>query len=496
MRLAGEGEQSGLRPLLDVPKDRLPREEAVLTPHETHEIPQEDGTGTVIGSTLNVANCAIGAGVLAFPFAFKCAGLLLGPILVIILSLFMGAALHVLAATAKDCGSRTYQETLKFGLPDKLGHACEWILESTVYVYVLGCGVAFLSVVSDQISPIIDGHGPLANRSVLISSLSLTVAFPLCLIRNINAFVLSSIFAIVSILYMSIIVMYYGISLGPSYFNPTGTLHLINPDTAQIFKAIPIICYAFNCHLAYTPIFNELKARDADGSPYRTVRNMDRVAVGAYVICATLYIACGICGCMLFGDRLSDGGDILAQLPGGGDESGQPCRNPDGSDNVLAQTGCVATCPPDHPACPYDVHVARLSVAIAVLSLYPKLQWVARTCIDDLLVNHGVFEEVKDEGGARVIPDRRFYLETVFYVVVTTLVACVVPQISVVMDFIGSTLAGLQVFVFPGLLWWKLKAREAAEKGLCKTSEFPMPLYTHFNIVLAVFMAAAYYATL
>ena len=39
--------------------------------------------------------------------------------------------------------------------------------------------------------------------------------------------------------------------------------------------------YAFNCHLAYTPIFNELKARDADGNPYRTVRNMDKVAMAA-----------------------------------------------------------------------------------------------------------------------------------------------------------------------------------------------------------------------
>ena len=60
----------------------------------------------------------------------------------------------------------------------------------------------------------------------------------------------------------------------------------------------------------------------------------------------------------------------------------------------------------------------------------------------------------------------------------------------------GSRAAGLQVFVFPALLWWKLKAREAAARGECKTGEFAMPLYSMFNVFLAIFMAAAYYATL
>jgi hypothetical protein len=254
--------------------------------------------------------------------------------------------------------------------------------------------VGFLSVVSDQLLPIIAGQSFLADRSTLIICMAGVIGLPLCMLRNINAFVLTSYLAVGSIIYMSVIVVYYAMSLGPEYYY-TGTVHLVNPDLAQVFKAIPIICYAFNCHLAYVAIFNELKPRGADGEPYQTVKNMDKVAMGAYGICLTLYVICGVCGYLLFGENLSDGGDILAQLPGGYGGSAVACGK-----NVTDSTCVVVDCPPGHSACPYDVHVARMSVAVAVLSLYPKLQWVARTCIDDLLVNHGYAKEVLVSGEA------------------------------------------------------------------------------------------------
>ena len=56
----------------------------------------------------------------------------------------------------------------------------------------------------------------------------------------------------------------------------------------------------------------------------------------------------------------------------------------------------------------------------------------------------------------------------------------------------GDTLAGLQVFVFPGLLYWKVKEKEHRAKG----EVFAVPLYTWMNIFLAVFMCVCYYATL
>ena len=43
----------------------------------------KEGTGTVFGSIFNVANCAIGSGVLAFPWCLAKCGLVLGTIMII-----------------------------------------------------------------------------------------------------------------------------------------------------------------------------------------------------------------------------------------------------------------------------------------------------------------------------------------------------------------------------------------------------------------------------
>ena len=467
----------GNKPLLDAPENTPPKD-AKFTPNQTHIIPSEEGVGTVMGSTLNVANCAIGAGVLAFPSAFMDSGSLLGPILCFVLASFMASSLHVLAMASKSCGGRTYQETLKWGIGGKLGHICEVVLESTVYIYVLGCGVGFLNVVSDQIEPIINNNGgPLNHRSVLIIIIASFIALPLCMVRNINDFVWTSYFAVISIIYMACVVISYGIKAevyGDSFKNhfvnssATAAQLAVNAsDWDKVFKAIPIICYAFNCHLAFIPIFQELRRTDpSTGKEYRTVKNMDRVAMGAYAICGSLYILVGVFGYMLFGNDTPD--DILSAMP-----------------------KTSESCPPHAPACPYDIHVARLSIAVAVLSLYPKLQWVARTCIDDLLVDQGYVQEVKVKD-TRYIPQKRFLAETFFYVIVTTAISCIEPSITDVMDFIGATLAGLQVFVFPGLLYWKVKEKEHKAKG----EGFTIPLYTWLNIFLAVFMCVCYYATL
>jgi amino acid permease len=75
-------------------------------------------------------------------------------------------------------------------------------------------------------------------------------------------------------------------------------------------------------------------------------------------------------------------------------------------------------------------------------------QWVSRTIIDDFLVHHHLVPEKQS--------DFRFYTETVVFVVVTALVSIVLPELSDVIDIIGSTFATIQVFIFPALLFWKM----------------------------------------
>ena len=86
-------------------------------------------------------------------------------------------------------------------------------------------------------------------------------------------------------------------------------------------------------------------------------------------------------------------------------------------------------CPAGVWACPVDVDIARFTIAITVSASYPMLQFVSRACLDDLLVTHGLVAAHE-----RGIPTHRFLIETLFYVVVTTLIAMVEPDVATVMD--------------------------------------------------------------
>jgi hypothetical protein len=145
----------------------------------------------------------------------------------------------------------------------------------------------------------------------------------------------------------------------------------------------------------------------------------------------------GVFGYLLAGEGTT--GDILTRLPN--TKHGDPL----GDDDVA--------CPSGTWACPVDVNIARFTIAITVSASYPMLQFVSRACLDDLLVTHGFVAH--HEAG---IPTHRFLTETVFYVLATTLIAMVEPDVATVMDYIGSTLALLQVFIFPALLLWRLDA--------------------------------------
>ena len=260
------------------------------------EIRSFKGTGTFAGSVANVANCALGAGTLAFPFAVKSSGLIFSPVLFTVCALMLGKSLNILALAAEASGAPTYQAVLRLVLGGQLGTRCELVLEVTVYIYVIGCGVAFLNVISDSIgdSGALQGVSWLtttheSNRSHLLMLYAACILLPLCLIRRIQSFRFTSTFAVFSIFFMIAVVIRYSVlSLTGRSSQPDQprSIHYFN-WSVQLFKAIPVVCFAFNCHLSFIPLYHELRPE------IRSARTMTRVAVGAYAICFSAYMACG-----------------------------------------------------------------------------------------------------------------------------------------------------------------------------------------------------------
>merc|ERR1719461_101830 len=66
--------------------------------------------------------------------------------------------------------------------------------------------------------------------------------------------------------------------------------------------AFALYAFSFQCHLVFIPVYNSIAQR--------TVRKMDAVIVGGYVLCLVLYLSVGILGYLAFGNKVDP--DILA----------------------------------------------------------------------------------------------------------------------------------------------------------------------------------------
>lgn len=106
----------------------------------------------IVGSMANLANAAIGAGVLAFPLAYQEAGIVLGPLLTVAFGTILGYTLHIIASAADVARKRTgnagsYQEIVK----TLLGPTAENAIIILQVVYLTGCNVCMLMIICDQV---------------------------------------------------------------------------------------------------------------------------------------------------------------------------------------------------------------------------------------------------------------------------------------------------------------------------------------------------------
>jgi hypothetical protein len=73
---------------------------------------QHDPKAGLLSSIFNLVNAAVGAGVLAFPFAFARAGLVAGLAITAILAILSALTLLIIAIAANHTNSYTYQESI------------------------------------------------------------------------------------------------------------------------------------------------------------------------------------------------------------------------------------------------------------------------------------------------------------------------------------------------------------------------------------------------
>lgn len=140
---------------------------------------------------MNMANSIIGAGIIGQPYAFRQAGLTMGIILLVGLTIAVDWTIRLIVVNSKLSGADSFQATVEFcfGRPGMIA------ISLAQWAFAFGGMIAFCIIVGDTIPQVLSGLFPslrdmpflwlLTNRYAVIILFVLGVSYPLSLYRDI-----------------------------------------------------------------------------------------------------------------------------------------------------------------------------------------------------------------------------------------------------------------------------------------------------------------------
>lgn len=247
---------------------------------------------SVPSSIFNLSVTILGSGVLAMPFACKECGIVVYLILLALVACAadFGLCLLINAMEAVNGISSLKYKSVAGGLLGDRGRlATDW----AVIIQQLGACVAYINIIGALLGPVLrlgatsaDSFVCGANAAKLYQCLlGAFVIFPLTLLRNIDSLKYTSLAALffMNLFVVAIVINGLRVAADPdlrlTLLNDTATAtcgvsssHAIDevgltssirlfPTGPTVFVAIPIMCFAFLCHMNAFPIYEALANR-------------------------------------------------------------------------------------------------------------------------------------------------------------------------------------------------------------------------------------------
>ncbi|KAK2151863.1 hypothetical protein LSH36_348g02011 [Paralvinella palmiformis] len=384
-------------------------------------------------SVFLVVNAALGAGLLNFPAAYdQSGGIWIAIGIQAILMVFIVVAMMILLYCSDIHQSATYQDVIYSLCGKKMQMTCA----ATVALYCFGTCVTFFIIIADQWDKFLTfAYGPsyclhwYMTRQFTLVLTCLLLVLPICFSRRIDFLKYPSAVGVVVVIYVVILVTvkYFVESSNP------GPIKTKPTHWTDIFIVVPVICFAYQCHLSIVPIYACMRKR--------TITEFSKTLSVALILCIFSYTGTASFGYLTFGSDVKQ--DIL--------ESYKPTP---------------------------DVLVAVIGLAAKMYTTYPILMFVGRSALDNIYVY--VFK-LSPEDIAQKENSRRIVM-TILWFGVSLLLAVIVPNIGVVIALLGG-LAAVFVFIFPGHCLLKLVIR-----GYITREEAPFKYYSFliFSILFII----------
>ncbi|XP_018354081.1 PREDICTED: putative sodium-coupled neutral amino acid transporter 7 [Trachymyrmex septentrionalis] len=381
---------SDLEPLF--PDDLFPSTGPNLSHVRNNETPRGAG---VLGTIFLIVNTTLGAGLLNFPQAFDKAGGI-GTCIVaqLVLLVFITATLVILASCSNSTGTDTMQDTFA-GLCGSKSLAFCGIC---VAVYSFGCCLTFLIIVGDQFDRVFATYYGLdychtwylARPFVTALSCSIFI-LPMCFFKRLDILSYASSIGCITIIYVVWLIIYKSFGEQNNTISP---IKIWPNNGYEILQIIPIVCFAYQSHMTVIPTYACMKDRN--------LYKFTLCAVVSMLICYGTYSIVGYFGYATFGS---------GKVP---------------SDILQGYTDKSAV-----------VTMAIIAIAIKNFTTYPIVLYCGR---DALL---SIFNVSFDRIGIRVII-------TLIWFILSLVIAILVPDISPVINLLGS-LSAMFIFILPGI---------------------------------------------
>ncbi|KAJ2504304.1 hypothetical protein IWW47_002591 [Coemansia sp. RSA 2052] len=420
-------------------------------------------TGTILSSTINLANTILGSGMLSMPNAMAAMGLALGSLVIVFSACASGMGLYLLSR----CARRTSGRDSSFFAVSKLTYPKAAVFfDAAIAIKCFGVSISYLIIFGDLMPEIANALG-FSAQHLLSRGFWITVAIvalvPLAFQRRLDALKYTSFTALLAVAYLFIVVAMF-------YFTPArkplpkGDVVLFK-WSKEFFTHLPVFVFAFTCHQNIFSVYNELR----DNSSKR-VNGAIRLSIGS--ACA-VYQWIAILGYLTFGSKVAP--------------------------NLLTMYGNATV-----------ITFCRLSIAILVLFSYPLQCHPARNCLDKVITSichacskEPTFEAIVDEDDinniiSAVVASDEATQEPVVHVMspakhisitfglmlLSYVAAMSVTSLDLVLSFVGSTGSTSISFILPGIFYYKM--HQHAEWTRMKVISVLITLYGLFVLVFCL----------
>lgn len=244
---------------------------------------------TTTALTVNLVKTLVGSGLMAMPFVFRADGIALGLATVAGCGVVCGFGFYLQVRVSKYVppGQATFFSLCYLAYP--------WLalwFDLLIAFNCFGSGLLYLVLIG-ELMPQVTGVGSLAMWVFLL----LFVLVPLCFKRRLDLLKYTLVLALGAIAYMVLLVAgYFFVHLVTGPLENRGAVHWAPGPVEGVVSTFSVPVFAFAGHQNLFTIINE--ARD------KLLGNLMTVVGLSVVILGSMYLAVGLMGYWLFGDKV------------------------------------------------------------------------------------------------------------------------------------------------------------------------------------------------